>query len=66
MKGHKRYKGYIAVIGLFFLWGLIPVAVSQLTASSLLIAAPTIAYGYWLLLHGEGIRKFGKLVPVAN
>jgi hypothetical protein len=59
-------KGYMAVIGLFALWGLIPVAIAQTTASPLLILAPTLAYGYWLLFHGGGIRKFDNWIAAGK
>jgi hypothetical protein len=59
-------RGYAAVIGLFFLWCVIPVAIAQATASPLLILAPTIAYGYWLLFHREGIRKFDNWIAVGD
>lgn len=59
-------KGYLAVIGLFVLWCVIPLAVAQATASPLLILAPTVAYGYWLLFHGGGIRKFDNWIATGK
>jgi hypothetical protein len=59
-------KGYMAVIGLFILWFAIPVAIAQATASPILILAPTLVYGYWLLFHGGGIRKFDNWIATGK
>ena len=59
-------KGYIAVIGMFVLWCLIPLAIAQVTNSPLLILAPTLAYGYWLLIHHGGISKFDGWIALGK